>query len=434
MLSLKLDYPSKQKFIKFDEKTTFGQLKNEVAKSFEIKMDDVERHEFRAVAFGQNVLEIGTKGDKSTLSSEGVKSKSLIVVCAPNDLKPVVERKGKKKGKDDDDDGDSKDKYSGYKVETAIKQWETSKGKDEKIALEFIDINLAAVLKTPEFLKLDKKRIVEICKRNTLNIKEGDLFEGVVTWAKGECKRTNLDSSPESLRKVLDEILPLIRFPAMAMEEVATKVTPTSVLQSDQMLQIFTYLGSSKDKQKTIKMPYPTKPREGRRPPNWFSWSTNHKHHSVQLLDKNSVIVSTDPNYWQSVGADIELKTGVHEWEVVLNQYDTGNSYNVVIGCVPSHFNQWTSSTWIGSSTTAPGWAFVTGNGYKTGTNTGQTYYGTAARQGDTVRTRLDLDKRTIEFFVNNTSQGVAFTDVYGPVRPAISLIRSQRVTLQFPK
>jgi len=434
MLSLKLDYPSKQKFIKFDEKTTFGMLKQEVAKSFDLKMDEVDRHEFRAVAFGQNVIEIGSKGEKTTLASEGVKTKSLIVVCAPNDLKPVVERKGKKKGKDDDDDGDSKDKYSGYKVETAIKQWETSKGKDEKIALEFIDINLAAIMKTPEWTKLEKKRVVEICKRNTLNVKEGDLFEGVVTWAKAECKRTNIDNNGENLRKVLDDILPLIRFPAMAMEEVATKVTPTSVLLSDQMLTIFTYLGSSKDKQKNIKMPYPTKPREGRRPPNWFSWSNNHKHHSLQLSEKNSVIVSTDPNYWQSVGADIELKTGVHEWEVVLNQYDTGNSYNVVIGCVPSHFNQWTSSTWIGSSTTAPGWAFVTGNGYKTGTNTGQTYYGTAARQGDTVRTRLDLDKRTIEFFVNNTSQGVAFTDVYGPVRPAISVIRPQRLTLQFSK
>jgi len=434
MLSLKLDYPPKQKFIKFDEKMTLGQLKQEVAKSFDLKMDEVDRHEFRAVAYGQNVIDIGNKDEKTTLSSEGVKTKSLIVVCAPNDLKPVVERKGKKKGKDDDDDGDSKDKYSGYKVETAIKQWETSKGKDEKIALEYIDINLSAIMKTPEWTKLEKKRVVEICKRNTLNVKEGDLFEGVVTWAKAECKRTNIDNNGENLRKVLEDILPLIRFPAMAMEEVATKVTPTSVLLSDQMLTIFTYLGSSKDKQKNMKMAYNTKPREGRRPPNWFSWSNNHKHHSLQLSDKNSVIVSTDPNYWQSIGADIELKSGVHEWEVVLNQYDTNNSYNVVIGCVPTHFNQWTSSTWIGSSTSAPGWAFVTGNGYKTGTNTGQTYYGSAARQGDTVRTRLDLDKRTIEFFVNNTSQGVAFTDVYGPVRPAISVIRPQRLTLQFPK
>jgi len=158
MLSLKLDYPPKQKFIKFDEKMTLGQLKQEVAKSFDLKMDEVDRHEFRAVAYGQNVIDIGNKDEKTTLSSEGVKTKSLIVVCAPNDLKPVVERKGKKKGKDDDDDGDSKDKYSGYKVETAIKQWETSKGKDEKIALEYIDINLSAIMKTPEWTKLEKKK------------------------------------------------------------------------------------------------------------------------------------------------------------------------------------------------------------------------------------------------------------------------------------
>jgi len=380
------------------------------------------------------VIEVGSKGEKSTLSDDGVKSRSLIVICAPTDLKPVVERKGKKKGKDDDDGDDAKDKYSGLKVETIIKQWETSKGKDEKIALEFIDINMSAVLKNADFIKLDKKRVLELVKRNTLNVKEGDLFEGIVIWGRAECKRTNLDASADNVRKVLEEILPLIRFPAMAMEEVATKVTPAQVLTSEQTLAVFTYLGSSKDKQKNMKMPYPTKPREGRRPPNWFTWSPSHKHHSLQLSEKNTVIVSTDPNYWQSVGSDIELKSGVHEWEIVLNQYDTGNSYNVVIGVVPSHFTQWSSSTWVGSGTGSPGWAFVTGNGYKTGTNTGQTYFGQAARQGDTVRTRLDLDKHTIEFFVNGTSQGVAFTDVTGPVRPAISVIRPQRLTLQFPK
>jgi len=185
MLSLKLDYPSKQKFIKYDEKSyTFGQLKTEVAKSFDLKMDDVDRHEFRAVAYGQNVIEIGSKGEKSLLSSDGVKSKSLIVVCAPNDLKPVVERKGKKKGKDDDDDGDYKDKYSGYKVETAIKQWETSKGKDEKIALEYIDINLTPILKTPEFLKLEKKKLLKFVKEILLMLRRAIYLKELLTGQK----------------------------------------------------------------------------------------------------------------------------------------------------------------------------------------------------------------------------------------------------------
>jgi len=436
-LLLRLDFPAVQRFVKLDSKATFGQLKAEAVKLFGVKEADMARSEFRAVAFGQNVLDVGQKGNDRLLSEDGVKAKSMILITAPTDLKPVKERKKKKNIKGDDEEEDAEDlkeKYKGLKSSTIVKRLLDDKlnSRDETIALEFFDMHAAKAVKASDWNRVDKKRMKEFVQRKTISIPEAELFEAVVSWAKAQLKTAGKDGSNDNIRSELSEILPHIRFPTMTMEEIATKVTPTSILTGEQTLAIFTYLGSSKDKQKSMKMPYPTKQREPRKPLSWFTWSPDHKHYSLQLSEKNMVAMSTDPNSWWSCGGNIEYKKGVHEWEVQLTQYDPNQSYNVVIGVVPSSYSNWSNNSWIGSSTTAPGWAFVTGNGYKTSTNSGQQGYGTNARQGDAVKLKLDVDKHTLEFFVNNRSLGVAFTDVYGPVRPALSLIRTQKVTLKF--
>jgi len=348
----------------------------------------------------------------------------------------VREEKRKKRAYDDDeDDSDAKDKYHGLKASSILELLSTKlASKAETVALEFLDMHATKVCSGKEWEKQSKARVLQIVQRKTLNIKEGDLFDAVVAWGKAECKRQSKDTSADNVRTILADVLQHIRFPCMAMDEVATKVTPSSILSGDQMLQVFTYLGSNEEKRKSMRMPWPTKQREPRRPPNFFTWDANLKHYSLQLSEKNMVLTSTDPNAWQMAGGSKELTKGKHEWEIVINQYDTANSYNVIIGVVPTYFTNWTYNSWLGSSTTAPGWGYVTGNGYKTTHNAGQTAYGAKANQGDTVKVKLDLESHTIEFFVNGRTLGVAFTDVYAPVRPAISMVRTQKCTLRFTR
>jgi hypothetical protein len=286
------------------------------------------------------------------------------------------------------------------------------------------------VIATSEFIKTDQKLLKTILKRDTLSVPEGDLFEAVIGWGKAECKRQSLEPDANSLQSCLADILPLIRFPTMTMQEVAAKVTPTNILSSDQILLVFTFLGSKDTQKETMKLPWSTKPRKGRRGSK-FSWDPSRKASQIVLSDKN-MVASTTYSSWCSVFGDTELTSGVTEWEIVLDQYDTSNSYNVAIGVVPSSFTNWQHTTLIGYSTSSSGWTYVCGNGNKCN-NSGPVYYGTPAYQGAVIRVRLDLDKHTIEFFVNNTSQGVAYTNVYGPVRPAVSLVQNQRCTLRFP-
>ena len=54
-------------------------------------------------------------------------------------------------------------------------------------------------------------------------------------------------------------------------------------------------------------------------------------------------------------------------------------------------------------------------------------------REGDAVGVMLDLSDHTMEFYRNGKPLGIFFTDVYGPVIPAVSFCRHKTLTLRFP-
>jgi hypothetical protein len=64
--------------------------------------------------------------------------------------------------------------------------------------------------------------------------------------------------------------------------------------------------------------------------------------------------------------SDTEWKDGVYEWELILMEYSTRNTFNVISGVVPADYpsSNWTSgaSQLIGHSNNL-GWSLITGNG-----------------------------------------------------------------------
>jgi len=231
----------------------------------------------------------------------------------------------------------------------------------------------------------------------------------------------------------LGDMLLSIRFPAMTMGDVASKVTTSGLLTSKEILEIYTYLGTKEEDRAKIKIVWNTKARVGRRAPNFFSWDAVNKGSAIVISETDKNQVSSTGSSWMSVYGDVELSEGTHEWEIQLDAVDTSNSYNIVIGVLPTSVSSYaTLSNPVGYSGTA-GWSFVTGNGQKCN-NSYPASYGSAAAVTSTVRVKLDLDAHTLEFFVNDTSNGVAFTNVYGPVRPSVSFINSQKITLKFPQ
>ncbi len=82
-------------------------MKLECGRLFDLKGDDLKRHEFRTVAYGHNSHQLAVKpGDETqTLSEAGVTHRSLLLLTAPVDLKPVRQFEVKKKdGEEEEED------------------------------------------------------------------------------------------------------------------------------------------------------------------------------------------------------------------------------------------------------------------------------------------------------------------------------------------
>jgi hypothetical protein len=71
--------------------------------------------------------------------------------------------------------------------------------------------------------------------------------------------------------------------------------------------------------------------------------------------------------------------------------------------------------------TGAGGWCYVGGGGNKAYNKSSSDAYGEKFIAGDVVGVSLDFDRKTIEFFRNGKSQGVAFDNLKGPVYACIS-------------
>jgi len=424
----KVDYPPQQKVFKFASTGNVGELKTAASAAVSV---DASRYSFFIVNYLSDVIALVNRPDSDILADIGVKDRASVFVRAPSDMKPPAKNRLKDKEVKKADD----DKYAGLTPATIFQKLKSAKPKQKQLYLEYVDIYMAKIIKTPgTFTKLDEKTVVLLCKRDTLSVKEVELFEAVYEWGTAECKRQKKDADPANIKSVLQNVLPCIRFPVMSSEDVATRVAAKGVLDPEMILALFTYLGQESE---DIPLPealkgFPKAKRKGRKPLAWFKFEDTKKHAQLQCTPDGLMITSNNTSYYQPIFGNIELKEGIHEWEFLITQMYS-HSYSLNVGVVPASFSNWTLGNMIGYPGHIFGWAYAAGHGYKYNNN--QVTYGRTCVSGDVVRVRLDLDKKpgTLEFFVNGASQGIAYTDVTAPVRPAISLYGNTSVTLRFP-
>lgn len=108
--------------------------------------------------------------------------------------------------------------------------------------LECIDKATIESLDSEGFTDIDRDTLAAILTRDSLEIPEVTLWKCVLSWAKAECIRQNLNSSdPLNIRLVLGPTLNLIRFPLMSVEEYAAEVAQTGVLVDKQIIEMFLY-------------------------------------------------------------------------------------------------------------------------------------------------------------------------------------------------
>jgi len=302
---------------------------------------------------------------------------------------------------------------------------------DGSFALKFIEDHAKECLQGPAFMALPKDKLLTIVKSDRLCIEEVELFDAVLMWGRAEALRLNQSLDSEGLKGVLADFLPHIRFPLMQMEQVAAKVGTSGLLAPNQLLQIFTYLGSKGAS--GIKTDFNSTPRAPRKPKTFFKWDKLKMAYGMIISEDGLEAKAVSAGSYLNCYGDTEFKDGVVEFEVTLSSYDTSNGYNVLIGVVPGSDSSWSSGSPTGYNS-MPGWMFICGNGQICTPSKGSmpVNFGSFCVNGDRIGVRVDIDAGSLEYFKNSKSLGVAFTDIRGPIRGAISLVTTQTVKLGF--
>jgi len=274
-----------------------------------------------------------------------------------------------------------------------------------------------------------------------------ELWEAVLRWVEVQVEKGTIKNLPDDKRRLLKDILPYIRFPIMIMEDIISKVNETKLLPSDHLLAIISYV-SAKDStsRPRFELHYSTNERNPRKPSSHFIWDTQQSTTTSTWVSRVPIVLSSDgltlttsgnTSSWYTAQGLVEWnpKTGVYQWELVFEQYDTTNSYNVVMGVVPATGDTSLKTTGPIAYGGQPGWGFITGIGQLTSqhsyTNSSNTLF--QCRQGDRAGIRLDTDSGVVTFYRN----GIAVTSgtlprVTGAVRPAISWVGNHRMRLNF--
>ena len=108
-----------------------------------------------------------------------------------------------------------------------------------------IDQRAEEALKSPPFVTIERSFLEEIVERDTLSIKEVELFKAIDLWATEDCKRQGLNPDGEVKRKIIGErIVKGVRFPVMKEKEFAAFVLDSNILSKQEAYDIIKYFNS----------------------------------------------------------------------------------------------------------------------------------------------------------------------------------------------
>ena len=125
---------------------------------------------------------------------------------------------------------------------------------------ELIDKNTEDIVRSDEFAGLDKCLVEGIVQRESLNIREFDLFKAVVRWASRETERQGLNLNDDVKRQVLGEgIVKAIRFPLMTQNEFMSVVPDSNILTTKEIINLMKHFSGVP----TTPLPFLQTPRKG---------------------------------------------------------------------------------------------------------------------------------------------------------------------------
>ena len=104
---------------------------------------------------------------------------------------------------------------------------------------EMVDRKTSAAVSSAAFSNISQKTLIEILKRNSLNIEEIELFQAVLKWSNQQCSKKELETTDENRREVLGDALCQIRFNSMPQKTFSKTFSSSALLTVVEKVSIY---------------------------------------------------------------------------------------------------------------------------------------------------------------------------------------------------
>jgi len=301
------------------------------------------------------------------------------------------------------------------------------------LCMDYVDVNTQEVMESKAFLELPFLLCQEIVKRDTLNdcLEEAQVLLGILRWVRGWGDLNIEDSANYELPTLepdrLDMLRQLgahIRLPLIEGKDLVKLIHPLGVFEDTVMLKALSFHFAPEtfvDESESF-----FRDRIGSKRP--WTWSEDLIGPHIVLGNEGRTAVAQHYDWEKTVGA-VEWHSGLHSFScgIEMNVAGSSNSWLIIIGVAQPGTSP---SGHLGSGPKE--WGFACYSGIKISSNDKREEYTKPCKSSDIITAQVDFRRKSLEFFINGASQGVAFTSLSGPLRPAVSLLRGQRVTLKF--
>ena len=124
---------------------------------------------------------------------------------------------------------------------------------------EVIDAQTEEALASDGFTEIDHSTLQVIMARDTLNTNEKLLFVSALHWARAECMRRGITTTAENKRRVLANVLYLLRLPTMNVTDYANGPAKSGILTLQEAHDLFMYFTADEKPS----LPFPIVSRRG---------------------------------------------------------------------------------------------------------------------------------------------------------------------------
>ena len=128
--------------------------------------------------------------------------------------------------------------FNVFQILTTARQYEEKSLIDR--CWKVVDTETEASLKSNGFEIIEKSLLEEVVSRESMGIREVELFKACNRWAIEKCRKKGLAADGERKRRILGEqVIKAIRFPAMTQKEFADVVLDTKILTPEEIIILF---------------------------------------------------------------------------------------------------------------------------------------------------------------------------------------------------